>query len=90
MAIPIPIPTRLSPGACFARPGAIGSDPSRIPCGAEAWALFRHHWDKAITNGDEDVATPSHAGAVYSLQSIRRVRAPGLQKGALHEAYSVL
>ena len=58
MAIPIPIPTRPSPGACFARPGAIGSDPSRIPFGAKAWALVRHHWDKAITNGDEDIASP--------------------------------
>jgi hypothetical protein len=46
-------------------------------------------WE-GLWNGDEDVATPSPGGAVSGLQYIRRVRAPGLQKGALREAYSDL
>jgi hypothetical protein len=52
-------------------------------------AMSSSPWE-GLWKGDEDVATPSHAGAVSGLQCIRRVRAPGLQKGALREAYSDL
>ena len=52
----IPSQRALPPGACFARPGAIGSHPSGMP---EAWERVRRRCGQAITEGDEYVAARS-------------------------------
>jgi hypothetical protein len=49
--------TPFSPGACFARPGAIGSHPSGMPARRRRGSGSGIDWVKAVTQGDEDVAT---------------------------------
>ena len=51
--------TPFSPGACFARPGAIGSHPSGMPSQRRRGSGSGIDWVKAVTQGDVDVATPA-------------------------------
>jgi hypothetical protein len=51
--------TPFSPGACVARPGAIGSHPSGMPSQRRRGSGSGIDWVKAVTQGDVDVATPA-------------------------------